>query len=75
MGTLLESIKKETPKRRKIDNLLDALDEKDRKDLMEAFADPSITTTAIFAALKKRGMNVTYGMLYIYRKGLNDGTC
>ena len=75
MGTLLESIKKETPRRRKIDLVLNALDEKDRKDLMEAFADPSITTTAIFSALKKRGMNVTYGMIYIYRKELNNGTC
>lgn len=50
-------------------SIANQMSEQDRKDLLEALNDLTITAPMISRALKKRGFNITPGSINQYRRG------
>lgn len=69
---LLEEVRRDRPISGRTPALLqiaEQLDEADRKDLIEAVNDHSISSASIARALKRRGFNITPGIVQAYRRG------
>lgn len=68
---LLSEIRSEhTPSRRSVvDGILRDMDEKDRKQLLEALGDMTITASAIARVLARRGFKVNGHMVSAWRRG------
>lgn len=76
MGKLLNEIRLEKPKPTSVPvlpKLLAQLSEQDRKDLLDAFADPTIQTMVIKKVLEKRGIKLSHSTVSRYRKELSNG--
>lgn len=72
MGSLFEEIKKENSKRgtkSRIAEILEALPEEERKDLIKALDDHSIPASSISKALLKRGHKLAINVISRYRRG------
>lgn len=69
---LLEEVKGDRPVSGRTPVLLqiaEQLNENDKKDLIEAVNDHSISSASIARALKRRGFNITPGIIQAYRRG------
>ena len=76
MGKLLKEIRDTPPIRgglpKKIDIILEQLDEQDRKDLLDALNDHTIQATTIYRVLKKRGFDIGRKCINRYRGFYNE---
>jgi len=76
VGKLLKEIRDTPPVRgglpKKIDIILEQLDEQDRKDLLDALNDHTIQETTIYRVLKKRGFDIGRKCINRYRGFYNE---
>ena len=76
MGKLLNEIRMEKPNPNAtpvLNRFLAQLSEEDQKDLLDAFADPTIQTMVIKKVLEKRGIKLSHSTVSRYRKELTNG--
>lgn len=69
---LLEEIKADRPPSGRTPLLIQVahkLEPEDRKDLWAVLGDPTVTSSAISRALKKRGHNISAGAIAQFRRG------
>lgn len=72
MGSLFDEIKEQKSKqgnRSRIAEILDAMPEPDRKDLLKALNDHSIPASNISKALAKHGHKLAINVISRYRRG------
>jgi hypothetical protein len=72
MGELFEDIKNEGSKRgtrSRIQEIIDALPDSEKKDLIKALDDHSIPASNISKALAKRGHKLAINVISRYRRG------
>jgi hypothetical protein len=70
---LLTEIKAEQPvkRRKRIDDIADQLDERDRKEFLEALTDRSIPAVAIVRVMQRRGFKLTETQVSNVRRGID----
>jgi hypothetical protein len=70
---LLTEIKAEQPvkRRKRIDDIADQLDERDRKEFLQALTDRSIPAVAIVRVMQRRGFKLTETQVSNVRRGID----
>jgi hypothetical protein len=70
---LLTEIKAEQPvkRRKRIDDIADQLDERDRKEFLGALTDRSIPAVAIVRVMQRRGFKLTETQVSNVRRGID----
>ena len=75
MAGLADEIRNEPSRRRRrnrIQEVLDHLDDKDKKALIEALEDQNISAIAISRVMKARGLPISESIVSNYRRGVYE---